>query len=302
MKNLAATNPQSSQDYIEKMAFQKVKQLIRENAGLDCSGYRDEYLKRRFEIRLRATATNTCSKYAIYLKRYPEEFSKLLNDLTINYTMFFRDIDVYNCLEKKILPKIFQLSNPTRIWSAGCATGEEPYSLSILVNKILGDSIVNHPVTIFASDIDKEALANAKKGRYHKKQIVNLNSFLVGKYFTKESDEYFVINEDVKKIVHFEQFDLMSEPVRLNLDLILCRNVMIYFSKEGQQHIHMNFYKVLKDKGYFFTGKSEILSGEPAQKFEAVDNSTRCYQKAHQTSVSFQFNSILPNSLVQWTK
>jgi chemotaxis protein methyltransferase CheR len=276
---------------MEKLAFQKVKQLIHEQAGVNCSGYRDEYLKRRFEIRLRATGANTYGKYVIYLRKNPEEFNNLLNDLTINYTMFFRDIDVYTFLEKKLLPKILQSSNPTRIWSAGCATGEEPYSLSILVHKVLGTAMADHSVTIYASDIDKEALSSASKGRYHQKQISNLDKSSIEKYFTKESEEYYSINNFVKRIVHFEHFDLMGSPLRQNLDLILCRNVMIYFSKEGQQHIHMNFFKVLKNGGYFITGKSEILSGEPSEKFLALDLQTRCYQKPQQDSVLFQLNS-----------
>jgi chemotaxis protein methyltransferase CheR len=287
---VTTANIESAQEFLEKQAFLRVKQLIHEQAGLNCSGYRDEYLKRRFEIRLRATGTQTYGKYVIYLRKNPSEFTNLLNDLTINYTMFFRDIDVYTYLEKKLLPKIFQSSNPTRIWSAGCATGEEPYSLSILVHKILGNALANHPVTIFASDIDKEALAKASKGVYHQKQLTNLDKSSIEKFFVQEEKEYYKINDFVKRTVHFEQFDLMCSPVRLNLDLILCRNVMIYFSKEGQQHIHMGFFKVLKDDGYFVTGKSEILSGEPAKKFLAVDNQIRCYQKSHQPNEPFQLD------------
>jgi chemotaxis protein methyltransferase CheR len=273
------------------MAFQKVKRMIQESAGLNCSGYRDEYLKRRFEIRLRATGANTYGRYITYLKKNPDEFTNLLNDLTVNYTMFFRDTDVYAFLEKKLLPKIFQSSNPTRIWSAGCATGEEPYSLAILVNKVLGQAVANHPVTIFASDIDKDALSNAAKGRYHQKQLNNFDSSLLEKFFTKE-DDYYKINDFVKRIIHFEQFDLMTSSTHQNLDLILCRNVMIYFSKEGQQHIHMNFYRALKDGGCLITGKSEILSGEPAEKFHPIDYQTRVYQKPSKTNELFKIDAL----------
>jgi chemotaxis protein methyltransferase CheR len=285
-------NNEISQDFLENISFQKLKRLIHEQAGLDCSGYRDEYLKRRFGIRLRVTNSNTYGRYIIYLKKNPSEFTNLLNDLTINFTMFFRDTDVYNFLEKKLLPKIFQTSNPTRIWSAGCATGEEPYSLAILAHKVLGDTISKQHLTVYASDIDKEVLAKAAKGIYHLKQLNNIDKPSIGKYFTKESEEDYKINDFVKRLVHFEQFDLMCSPTHLNLDLILCRNVMIYFSKEGQQHIHMNFFKVLKNGGFFVTGKSEILSGEPAQKFLSIDSLTRCYQKPPQTSEPVQ---LIPN-------
>ena len=259
--------------------------MIKENVGLDCSGYRDEYLKRRFEVRLRATATNTYSRYVSYLNKHPEEFTQLLNDLTINYTTFFRDTDVYEYLEKKLLPKLFLPKKPVTIWSAGCASGEEPYSLSILVHKLLGKNFINHPVTIIASDIDKDALEKAQRGFYQARHLSTISPLMIEKFFDKQDDGY-VVKDFLKKIIQFEQFDLMTKPLHQNLDLILCRNVMIYFSKEGQQHIHMNFYHALRDGGYMITGKSEILSGEPATAFTALDYITRVYQKPPKNSLS----------------
>jgi len=275
---LEQTKAVSLQDFLENTAFQKVKRLVQESAGLNCSGYRDEYLKRRFEIRLRATGSNTFAKYIIYLRKNPGEFNNLLNDLTINYTNFFRDTDVYVYLEKILLPKLFQSKNPVRIWSAGCASGEEPYSLAILVHKILGRSIDNHPVTIFASDIDKDALSKAKQGDYQQKQLT-MDQILIDQFFTKE-ERCFRVKDFVKQIIRFEQFDLMKTTTHQSLDLILCRNVMIYFSREGQQQIHMGFYNALRNGGYFISGKSEILSGEPSRKFLTIDTQARVYQKA----------------------
>lgn len=265
-------------NYLENSAFQKVKRMITESAGLDCSGYRDEYLKRRFEIRLRATGTQTYARYIIYLKKNPEEFTNLLNDLTINYTTFFRDGDVYEHLEHKLLPKLFLSQNPIKIWSAGCATGEEPYSLSILAHKVLGKHLANRQVNIIASDIDKDALAKAKLGVYGARQISTMTPQMIDEYFTHEGDSW-TVKDFVKSIIRFERFDLNQASLHVGFDLILCRNVMIYFSKEGQQHIHMNFFRALRDGGYMITGKSEILSGEPAEKFQALDYTTRVYQK-----------------------
>jgi chemotaxis protein methyltransferase CheR len=265
-------------NYLENSAFQKVKRMIAESAGLDCSGYRDEYLKRRFEIRLRATGTETYARYILYLKKHPEEFTNLLNDLTINYTTFFRDTDVYQHLEHKLLPKLFLSKNPVKIWSAGCATGEEPYSLSILIHKLLGKHLLNHTVQIIASDIDKDALAKAQRGAYGPRQISTMSPEMIEQYFTHEGDSW-LVKDFLKSIIHFERFDLNQASLHVNFDLILCRNVMIYFSKEGQQHIHMNFFRALRDGGYMITGKSEILSGEPAEIFQALDYTTRVYQK-----------------------
>ncbi len=285
------TKTDSLQDFLEKMAFQKIKRMLHENAGVDCSGYRDEYLKRRFEIRLRATGTGTFGKYIVYLKKNSEEFKNLLNDLTVNYTMFFRDTEVYLYLEKVLFPKLFLSSRPTKIWSAGCATGEEPYSLGILVHKVLKKGIMSHPVTIFASDIDKEALATAAKGQYSLKQLGNLEPTLIDQFFKKEGEIY-KINDCVRQIIHFHEFDLMAPPTYQDLDLILCRNVMIYFSKESQQKIHMNFFRALKEGGYFITGKSEILSGEPAAKFLPIDYQVRAYQKPQKASESLKLGTL----------
>ena len=286
-----AAKAESVKDFLDKVAFKKLKKIIHETVGLDCSGYRDEYIKRRFEIRLRATGAMTYGRYIAYLNKNPDEFSNLLNDLTINYTMFFRDADVYCYLEKTLLPKLLQSSHLIRIWSAGCASGEEPYSLAILLHKVLGDAISSHSIVIYASDIDKQALSTAAEGKYSLKQLSSLDAASLERFFTKEG-EFYRVKDFVKRMVHFEQFDLNASALHRNLDVVLCRNVMIYFSKEGQQHIHMNFYNALKPEGYLITGKSEIMSGEPAQKFQAIDFQTRVYQKPHQTSEHLNIGAI----------
>jgi chemotaxis protein methyltransferase CheR len=276
---------QPVEDFLENMSFQRLKKNLQEKVNVNFSGYRDEYLKRRINIRLRATNTNTFGRYLQYLAKNPDEYNVLLNEITVNYTTFMRDSDVYHYLEYQVLPKLFQKS-PVRIWSAGCASGEEPYSLAILTHKILGEKLASHNVTIYASDIDKDALSKAAKGEYQEKQVQGVNGLLVDNYFNKENGVYKIKNH-IKQLVHFEEFDLMKPAVHTNLDLILCRNVMIYFSREGQQRVHMNFYNALRDGGYFVSGKAEILSGEPAAKFMSIDVKARVYQRQN---VAFQIN------------
>jgi len=265
-------------EFLENVAYQKLKKLLHETVELDCNGYRDEYLKRRFAVRLTATGTNTYSRYVRYLKKNPAEFNLVLSNLVINYTTFFRDSDVYFYLEKVILPRLFK-SNNVRIWSAGCATGEEPYSLAILVHKLLGKTLSNYQVRIFASDLDEDALAKAVKGEYHRKQLNGLEDSLIDKYFSNNGESY-QVRDFVKQLVRFEKHDLMKPSVRKGFDLILCRNVMIFFSRESQQQIHMHFYNALRDGGYLVIGKSEILSGEPSKKFLCSDVNCRVYQKS----------------------
>ncbi len=268
---------QPAEDFLENMSFQRLKKKLQETVGVNFSGYRDEYLKRRMSIRLRATNTNTFGRYLQYLNKNPDEYNILLNEITVNYTTFMRDSDVYRYLELFILPKLFQTC-PVKIWSAGCATGEEPYSLAILTHKILGSKLATHPVIIYASDIDKDALSKAAKGEYQEKQLQGIGRLLIDNYFTKEND-FYRVKDHIKKLVRFEEFDLMKPAAHPGLDLILCRNVMIYFSREGQQQVHMHFYNALRDGGYFVSGKAEILSGEPAVKFTPIDVKTRVYQK-----------------------
>ncbi|MEM2968929.1 MAG: protein-glutamate O-methyltransferase CheR [Candidatus Bathyarchaeia archaeon] len=264
--------------YLEDIAYQKLKKALHDVVGLDFNCYRDEYLKRRLSIRLRATGTYTYSRYLRYLKKNPLECNNLLNDLTVNFTTFFRDSDVYDYLEKKLLPSLFK-SKEVTIWSAGCATGEEPYSLAILVHKVLGNQLPNYKVTIFASDIDEDALSKAQKGEYNRKQLNGLDDSLINEYFSKDGTTYRVKNF-LKQLVHFEKHDLMKSPLHNGLDLILCRNVMIFFARESQQQVHMQFYNALRDGGYLVIGKSEMLSGETSAKFICVDVNCRVYKKA----------------------
>ena len=266
------------EDFLENVAYQKLKRLLHETVGLDCGGYRDEYLKRRFAIRLNATGANTYSRYIRYLKKNPEEFDLVLNNLVVNYTTFFRDGDVYVYLERTILPRLFK-SGEVNIWSAGCATGEEPYSLAILVHKLLGKRLPDYQVTIFASDLDEDALAKAEKGEYTRKQLNGIDHWLIDKYFSN-NDASYRVKDPVKQLVRFEKHDLMKPPSRKGFDLILCRNVMIFFSRESQQQIHMYFYNALRDGGYLVIGKSEVLSGEPSKKFFCDDVNCRVYQKS----------------------
>ena len=268
----------SVEDFLEDVAYQKMKKLLNETVGLDFNGYREEYLKRRFSIRLRATGTETYRRYVRYLQKNPDEYNRVIDNLVINYTSFFRDKDVYGYLEKSVLPRLFK-SNKVRIWSAGCATGEEPYSLAILVHKLLGEKLANYDVEILASDLDEDALDKAAKAEYIRKQLNGMRASLIAKYFSNNGELY-QVKDFVKQLVSFEKHDLMKPALRKGFDLIVCRNVMIFFSRESQQQIHMHFYNALREGGYLVIGKAEVMSGLPSQKFLCDDVSCRVYQKS----------------------
>jgi chemotaxis protein methyltransferase CheR len=268
----------SVEDFLEDVAYQKMKKLLHETVGLDFNGYRDEYLKRRFAIRLRATGTHTYRRYVRYLQKNPCEYNLVIDNLVINYTTFFRDKDVYVYLEKTVLPRLFK-SNEVRIWSAGCATGEEPYSLAILIHKLLGTKLSSYKVKIYASDLDEDALDKAVKAEYSRKQLNGTDDALIGKYFSKDGGSY-QVKDSVKQLVSFEKHDLMKPSLHNGFDLILCRNVMIFFSRESQQLVHMHFHNALREGGYLVIGKAEVLSGEPSEKFSCTDINSRVYQKS----------------------
>jgi chemotaxis protein methyltransferase CheR len=275
--NVTETVKTSNSEFLETMAIAKLKRIIEDKLGVNVNGFRDEYLRRRVNIRLRAQNINSYGSYVQFLNKNPQELTALFNELTVNYTTFFRDLDVYNYFDKTLFPKLFASQKPIRIWSAGCATGEEPYSLAILAHKKLGLRPASY-VIIYASDVDKDALAKASLGEYKKGQLQYLDDATVDRYFTKQGETY-KVKDVLKSFVKFEIADLMKEPPHKELDLILCRNVMIYFARESQQLIHMHFYNALKEGGYFVSGKAELLSGEPSVKFVQVDVKTRVYIK-----------------------
>lgn len=268
----------SVEDFLEDVAYQKMKKLLHETVGLDFNGYREEYLKRRFSIRLRATGTNTYRQYLRYLQKNPDEYNRVIDNLVIKYTTFFRDKDVYGYLEKIVLPRLFK-SNKVRIWSAGCATGEEPYSLSILVHKVLGKKLANYDVKILASDLDEDALGKAAKAEYSRKQLNGMRDSLTAEHFSINGESY-QVKDFVKQLVSFERHDLMRPSLRKGFDLILCRNVMIFFSRKSQQQIHMHFYNALREGGYLVIGKAEMMSSQLSQKFLCDNVNCRVYQKS----------------------
>jgi len=264
-------------DVFEKAAFERLKRMVNEKLGLNCNGYREEYVRRRFDIRLKETGTLTYSRYVNYLNKNPGEFDLLLKNLAINYTTFFRDSDVYLFLERTIFPALF-VQPTVKIWSAGCSSGQEPYSLAMLALKVIEQRQYHCKVTIYASDVDREALADATRGVYGPNNLEGVEKWMISKYFLKEGN-LFRVKDSVKELVKFGVHDLMKPYPHQNLDLVLCRNVMIYFSREGQQHIHMNIFNTLRPGGYFVMGKTESLSGEPAKRFKLFNVQCRVHIK-----------------------
>mgnify|MGYP000153162805 CR=1 FL=1 len=211
-----------------------------------------------------------------------EYYEKLLDTLTVNVTEFMRDPPVYEAftavLRDLVAAKVKRGDKTLRIWSAGCSSGEEAYSLAILLRKTLGVMHRDLSTQIIASDIDPGSLNKAREGVYKKDALKNMVDKEIQIYFTREKDLYRV-NDDLKRMIRFKKHDLIREKEIGYCDVIFCRNVIIYFSREQQKDLYMKFYRGLKDYGYLVTGKSETLVGKAANLFKTINHREKIYQK-----------------------
>jgi chemotaxis protein methyltransferase CheR len=257
------------------------KRILRER-GFDLSQYREKCLKRRINVRLRATGAHTYLDYMTVLKKDPTEYDRLFDTLTINVTNFFRDKSTYRVIEGTIIPELILLKKKQgkkiiRIWSAGCASGEEPYSIAILFHQVLGAKINDFLISIHATDIDEPSLEKAKRAEYEASAFSEVDERILRRYFNYNLE--FSLKEEINQMVRFKWHDLISDRPLANLDIILCRNVLIYFSRDLQVKLCTKFYQCLNRGGYLILGKTESLSGESTRLFQPVSTRERVYQK-----------------------
>jgi chemotaxis protein methyltransferase CheR len=256
---------------------------LQEEIGLNLRQYKPNYLKRRIGVRMRATGCSDYLQYRQYVKHDPEEGRRLINDLTINVTEFFRDADVYEALRKEVIPELIRYKKECgiqslRIWSAGCATGEEPYSLSMLFMDALAREKrpEDWSLRITATDLDDKALDKARIGRYD--MVKPPEGLMLDDYFTRDGDRY-VVKEEIKRPVRFLLMDIMKNPPLRHLDLILCRNLLIYFEREKQYRILDIFKSCLRHGGFLVLGKSEAIIGASEGGLVPYRRRERIYRK-----------------------
>lgn len=262
--------------------FKALQKRIIKERGLDLSQYREKCLKRRIDVRLRATRSHNYLEYMAVLKKDPSEYDRLLDALTINVTNFFRDKSTYRIIEDTVIPELVSSKKREgkriiRVWSAACASGEEPYSIAILFHEILGDKINDFFISIHATDIDKPSLDKAKMAEYEAGAFSGVNEKILRRFFNRNLK--YNLKELIKQMVRFKQHDLISDRPLTHLDIILCRNVLIYFSRDLQVKLFNKFYKGLNQGGYLILGKTESLAGESAELFQPVSIRERIYRK-----------------------
>lgn len=268
----------------EDQAFALLKRRIFLDRGLDCEQYKENYLKRRIAVRLRATNTGDYLSYLNLLRNSPDEYRKLLDELTINVTQFFRDKDVYGRLRSDLLPMLLESkrsvsSRSLRVWSAGCASGEEPYSVAMLVEEALRDDDAVWNIRILGSDIDEASLKVAREGVYSQMDI--LDGMDPSEYFevqdTREGRRY-LVKENIRRRVKLERINLLEGHGKAHFDLVLCRNVLIYFGRDVQSKIIESLASGFGREGYLVLGKSETLGPEAGKLFKPCFPRERIYQ------------------------
>ena len=270
-------HPPHKMDEDHEAGFHQLIERIYQDRGLDFSHYRKSILKRRVALRLRANNLNSYREYLHVLADNPDEYKKLFDVLTINVSEFFRDMPVWGEI-KKLLKKIIIEENDgsrARIWSAGCAKGEEPYSLAILTEEIGG----SRGVDIYATDIDSGSLSEARRGIYDVGRIRNVPDDTLRKYFDFDGKGNYVLKEFVKNKVIFRRNDLINDAILPKINIIMCRNVFIYFTKPLQETILNKFYDSLVNGGYLIIGKTETILTEAKLIFESVDADNGIYRK-----------------------
>jgi len=255
-----------SKDYIQFIS------RINRKLGIDLSLYKEAQMKRRItSLRNKRGYTDFVSFY-----RALEEDETLLEEftkrLTINVSEFYRNPKRWEVLEKEIIPRLIAKKNKLTIWSAACSTGEEPYSISMLLSETFPDI----QATIIATDIDEFVLKQAKQGVYQEQSLKNISPYLKKKYFTHENNLYY-INKSVKNTITFKKHNLLADHYPENIDLLICRNVLIYFTDQAKEIIYQKFSSSLNEQGILFVGSTEQIFNSDRYNLKLFD--TFFYEK-----------------------
>lgn len=254
------------------MDYEGFKVEILKLTNIDLSAYKERQMKRRIDSLIEKNGHSTYDEYLKKIKTDKVLFDEFVNYLTINVSEFYRNPTQWEILSNEIIPQLLKKSRTLKIWSAACSTGEEPYTLVMILSKFFPLSSIK----ILATDIDKEVLQKAQLGLYNSKAVECVPKDMLNKYFTKIGESY-KINDEVKKCIEFKQHNLLRDQYPSNCDLIVCRNVLIYFTEEAKVNIYKDFNKALKNDSILFVGSTEQII--MSQKFNFVPIKTFFYQK-----------------------
>ncbi|MBR6294443.1 MAG: protein-glutamate O-methyltransferase CheR [Lachnospiraceae bacterium] len=251
--------------------YEYFKTQILRLTSIDLNAYKEGQMRRRIDTLIQKHKCNYVT-YVNLIKSDKAKFEEFVNFLTINVSEFWRNPEQWKVLEEKVLPDIIKIPS-FKIWSAACSTGDEPYSLVMLLSRYLPLSRIK----IIATDIDKQVLEKARVGLYHEKSLKGLPKEFITKYFEKKTETSYQISNDIKRCVEFKEHNLLKDPYPSMCDLIVCRNVLIYFTEEAKDEIYVKFNKALKPGGVLFLGSTEQIIQPGNIGFGAI--SSFFYQK-----------------------
>ncbi|MEV8542910.1 CheR family methyltransferase [Streptomyces sp. NPDC051572] len=269
-----------SQNAVTDEALEELLVFIRDARGFDFTGYKRSTLGRRINKRMNDVGVHTYTDYQDLLETSSDEFDALFNTILINVTSFFRDPDAWTFLQREVVPEMLADIAPDqeiRVWSAGCSSGEEAYSLAVMFAEALGLEECLRRVKIYATDIDEEALRQARSGQYTEKSLEAIPAELREKYF-EQNGALFGFRPDLRRRVIFGRHDITRDAPISRLDLLICRNTLMYFNVEAQTQIIDRFHFALRKNAFLFLGKAEMLLND-ADRFDVVNMRQRIFRR-----------------------
>ena len=260
--------------------LQDLKEQIRRDVGFYCDGYKEHCLRRRIAVRMRARGMHGYADYAALLLKDPQEYQKLRDAVTINVSKFYRNPEVWEAVDRKVLPHLFAADRRISIWSAGCAGGEEPYSIAILLRehaRRTNQTAALSRFEVVGSDIDRASLETAQRAEYGSFAFTDIPPDIRARWF--EGPELTRVKPEVRESVRFETLDLITSELPAGQDMIFCRNVVIYFERAIQEALFERFHKALAPGGFLVLGKVETLFGKTSSLFAPVSQRERVFIK-----------------------
>ena len=244
--------------------YEYFKKAIFELTKVDLNAYKEKQMKRRIDTLIAKHGIVGYDKYVLALKTDKDKFEEFVNYITINVSEFYRNPDQWVLLDKEIIPELIgKFGKNLKVWSAACSTGDEPYSLVMALSR----HIPLNQIKVYATDLDKQVIAKAKVGLYGEKSIASVPEDLKSKYFTKVGPSY-QISEEIKKRVEFKEHNLLRDTYPTDYHLIVCRNVLIYFTEEAKDDVFRKFQKSLAHGGILFIGSTEQIINHRDMGFE----------------------------------
>jgi two-component system CheB/CheR fusion protein len=255
-------------------------EFIKDSRGFDFTGYKRTSIERRVAKRMTEVGVDSYDAYLDFLELHSEEFVELFNALLINVTGFFRDPPTWEYLAVEVLPQLIEArprDAPLRVWCAGCASGEEAYTVAMVIARVMGDTALRDRVKIYATDVNEEALDHARQAAYQPRQIESVPGDALERFFER-TDQRYLFRKDLRRSVIFGRNDLVQDAPISRIDLLVCRNTLMYFTAETQAQILRRFHFALDDEGALVLGKSEMLITH-SDLFTPVDLKWRIFRK-----------------------